>query len=289
MARCLVTGHKGYIGSRLFKKLKELGHEVMGIDQKTDPSHDIIVHLAEGGDGKFHPHYYNFQPEYIFHLACWPRIGYSLEKPVETMQNNVLAGSILLNFAKKCGSVKRVIYSSSSSVVGNGAGPTNPYALQKYATELEMSIYAGVFDLDTVSLRYFNVYSEDQSATGPYATVVAHWLYSLEHGIEPFITGDGEQRRDMIHVDDVVSANIFAMNYQEALNGAVFDIGTGDNVSLNELKDLVLKHHPDLNFNYITPRPGEVAMTRANIEPLREIGWSASVSLEEGMKSCFSS
>jgi UDP-glucose 4-epimerase len=289
MARCLVTGHEGYIGSRLFKKLQEQGHEVMGIDLKTYVPHDIVKTLREGTDGKFHPHYYNFQPEYIFHLACWPRIGYSLEKPVETMENNVLAGSILLNFAKKCGSVKRVIYSSSSSVVGNGSGPTNPYALQKYTTELEMKIYAGVFDLDTVSLRYFNVYSEDQSANGPYATVVAHWLYSLKHGLEPFITGDGEQRRDMVHVDDVVSANIFAMNYEEALNGAVFDIGTGDNVSLNELKYFVLEHHPDLNFNYIVPRPGEVAMTKANVEPLRELGWSASVSLEEGMKSCFSS
>ena len=112
MAKCLVTGHKGYIGSRLYAKLKELGHEVMGIDLNEEVPHDIITCLAEDSDGKFHPHYADFEPEYIFHLACWPRIGLCLEKPVETMHNNVMAGSIVLNFARKNKSVKRVIYSS---------------------------------------------------------------------------------------------------------------------------------------------------------------------------------
>ena len=93
MAKCLVTGHKGYIGSHLYAKLQELGHEVMGIDQKD--GHDICKELEERSDGSFHPHWYNFQPEYIFHMACWPRIGLCLEKPVETMKNNVMAGSII--------------------------------------------------------------------------------------------------------------------------------------------------------------------------------------------------
>ena len=113
MARCLVTGHKGYIGSKLYKALQDAGHIVMGIDLEEDIQHDIITTLAEGGDGKFHPHWYNFQPEYIFHMACWPRVGYSVENPVETARNNILAGTVLLNFARKVGSVKRVIYSSS--------------------------------------------------------------------------------------------------------------------------------------------------------------------------------
>ena len=148
MARCLVTGHKGYIGSRLYAMLQELGHETMGIDLNDDVSHDVIVSLGENTDGTFHPYYTAFAPEYIFHLACWPRIGLCLEKPVETMRNNVIAGSVLLNFARKNNSVKRVIYSSSSSVVGNGTGPTNPYALQKFITEKESVIYAAVYDLE---------------------------------------------------------------------------------------------------------------------------------------------
>lgn len=286
MAKCLVTGHKGYIGSRLYKRLQELGHEVIGIDQQTYIPHDVITDLDEGSDGLFHPHYYNFQPEYIFHMACWPRVGFSIEDPVSTMKNNVIAGSVLLNFARKCKSVKRVIYSSSSSVVGNGNGPTNPYALHKLTTEMEMGIYSLIYGLDTVSLRYFNVYSEDQKASGPYATAVAHWIHSLKNGIKPYITGDGEQRRDMVHVEDVVSANIFAMNREQDFKGAVFDVGTGDNISLNEIKEIIkLKH--DVEFDYVAPRPGEVMMTRAQTSALKEIGWTAQIGIKEGIAKCF--
>jgi len=211
MARCLVTGHKGYIGSKLYKALQEFGHTVMGIDLEEDIRKDVISVLAEGADGKFHPHYYNFQPEYIFHMACWPRVGYSVEHPVETTTNNILAGSVLLNFARKVGSVKRVIYSSSSSVVGNGIGPESPYALQKYTTEIETSLYSKLYGLDTVSLRYFNVYSHDQTINGPYATAISNWMHAIRNNITPHINGDGEQRRDMVNVEDVVKANIFCM------------------------------------------------------------------------------
>jgi len=284
--RCLVTGHRGYIGSKLFSKLIELGHEVVGIDLQDEVSYDVAKVLAQDADGEFHPHYVNFEPEYVFHLACWPRIGLCLEDPVGTMRNNVLAGSALLNFASKVNSVKRVIYSSSSSVVGNGNGPTNPYALQKLVTEKECGIYSDVYGLDTVSLRYFNVYSEDQRADGPYATAIANWRKSLLNGITPFITGDGEQRRDMIHVDDVVSANIHCMEYAERFDGKVFDVGTGDNISLNEVKEVVQLYH-DVEFEYRPPRPGEVAETRADTTLLAEHGWAASVSIPEGMHRCF--
>ena len=288
MARCLVTGHMGYIGSKLYKKLQDLGHEVMGIDLKEECPKDINIVLREDGDGKFHPHYLNFQPEYVFHTACWPRIGLCLEKPVDTMENNVMAGSIVLNFANKCGSVKRVIYSSSSSVMGNGDGPTNPYALQKYVTELETKIYSEIYDIDTVSLRYFNVYSEDQRIDGPYATAVANFMRCIRENKTPFISGDGEQRRDMIHVEDVVLANIFAMMYEEDFNGENYDIGTGDNISLNEIKDIANKYH-DINFDYVESRPGEVLTTTANIKKLADLGWLHSIPIAEGIDRCFRS
>jgi len=284
MARCLVTGNRGYIGSRLFKELKRLGHDVIGIDLQSGK--DVIEELHEFKDGSFLDKYQDFQPEFVFHMACWPRVGYSLEKPIKTMKNNVLAGSVVLNFARKWKSVKRVIYSSSSSVVGNGRGPTNPYALQKLTTEMETQIYSEVYDLDTVSLRYFNVYSEDQNASGPYATAIAHWIHSVKNDIEPYITGDGEQRRDMVHVEDVVSANIFAMNCQEKFNGKVFDVGTGDNISLNEIKDIVLQHH-DVRFNYTEARPGEVMITKAKTQPLAQCGWTANISIKDGITRCF--
>lgn len=286
MAKCIVTGHRGYIGSRLYGELVNRGHEVLGIDLTDDVSHDVITTLAEDSNGEFHPHYTLFNAEYIFHLACWPRIGLCLEQPVETMRNNVLAGSVLLNFASKNKSVKRVIYSSSSSVVGNGTGPTNPYALQKFVTEQECGIYSGVYGLDTVCLRYFNVYSEDQCADNPYATAVANWRRALLEDNAPFITGDGEQRRDMVYVEDVVSANIHCMEHTERFDGQVFDVGTGENISLNEIKSIVNQYH-DVEFEYVAPRPGEVATTRANTEQLAANGWRASVSINEGIHRCF--
>ena len=116
MSRCLVTGHKGYIGSKLFVRLLKDGHEVIGIDQKDGNDINSLQGLVEDREGGFHPLWYNFKPEYIFHMACWPRVGFSVDNPVKTMKNNVLAGSNVLNFAKSVGA-KRVIYSSSSSVI----------------------------------------------------------------------------------------------------------------------------------------------------------------------------
>jgi len=286
MARCLVTGHKGYIGSKLFARLQELGHEVIGVDLNDKIPHDILKVLQEGTDGRFHPHYFNFKPEYIFHLACWPRIGYCMENPVDTMRNNVLAGSILLNFARKVGT-KRLIYSSSSSVAGNGEGPTNPYALQKLVTEIESKIYSEIYGLDTVSLRYFNVYSEDQTYSGAYTTAVASWMHCIREKKQPFITGDGNQRRDMVHVDDAVSANIFAMNSDKDFSGKNFDVGTGDNISLNEIREVIEVLHPNVNFEYRDSRPNEVDATKADIFPLKSLGWQAEISIKRGVFRCF--
>ena len=286
MARCLVTGHKGYIGSRLFDRLEKLGHEVIGIDLSEDISKDILRFLEEGSDGAFHPYYYNFKPEYVFHLACWPRVGYSIERPVETMKNNVIAGSVALNFARKVGA-KRFIYSSSSSIVGNGDGPTSPYALQKMTTEVESRLYSELYGLDTVSLRYFNVYSEDQEASGPYSTAVCNWMQFIRDGKNPFITGDGTQSRDMLHVEDAISANIFAMEHKDNFNGQNFDVGTGKNISLNDIKDVVEMLFPKVNFEYTPPRPNEVATTRANTNGLRELGWETKISIKNGVFKCF--
>tara|TARA_R100000664_G_C2759496_1_gene149358 strand:+ start:4637 stop:5521 length:885 start_codon:yes stop_codon:yes gene_type:complete len=288
MARCLVTGHRGYIGSRLYNKLKELGHEVMGIDVAGEYGKDIngLQGLIEDSNKKFHPIWANFSPEYIFHLACIPRVGYSIEEPVITAANNILAGSNVLNFAAKNG-VKRVIYSSSSSVVGNGDGPTSPYALQKLTTERECKIYADIYGLDTVSLRYFNVYSEDQEVSGPYATAIANWMHYIRNGDTPYITGDGSQRRDMLYVHDAVAANIFAMDYKDRFNGQHFDVGTGDNISLNEVKDIVNDVFPEVAFDYIKERPGDVMLTKANTEPLKNLGWQTKMSIEEGIRNCF--
>jgi len=286
MARCLVTGHKGYIGAHLHRTLKEQGHDVLGIDLQEEYPKDIVGFLNEDYTGRFHPLYWNFKPEYIFHLAAMPRVQYSVEHPVKTNKNNVLAGSMALNFARKVGA-KRFIYSSSSSVVGNGSGPESPYALQKLFTEMECKLYNDLYGLDTVSLRYFNVYSPDQKADSAYATAVANWMQFIRDKKPPFITGDGEQKRDMVHVEDVVSANIFALDHNEKFNGRCFDVGTGGNISLNEMREIVKEQLPNVDFDYVEERKGDVRHTKANIEPLKSLGWEPKHTIKEGIHDCF--
>tara|TARA_R110000824_G_scaffold25978_4_gene89919 strand:- start:3380 stop:4255 length:876 start_codon:yes stop_codon:yes gene_type:complete len=288
MSRCLVTGHKGYIGSKLFKELQRQGHDVIGVDLNEEYPKNILGlnGLKEDNQGNFHPYFFNFKPEYIFHLACFPRVPYSIKEPVATMYNNVMCASVVLNFAKKVGS-KRVIYSSSSSVVGNGDGPESPYALQKLVSEMECKIYANLYGVDTVGLRYFNVYSKDQKADGAYATAVANWMKHIREDKAPFITGDGTQRRDMLHVSDAVSANIFAMNYKADFGGQHFDVGTGANISLNEIKDIANQYHPEVEFDYVSSREGDVMCTLADCEPLLELGWQTEMSIKDGIHQCF--
>ena len=275
MSKCLVTGHCGYIGSKVFAKLKELGHEVRGIDLQEGM--DVIHHLGDLGD---------FKPEYIFHLAAIPRVPYSMEFPEEVLENNVLSTIRILEYARKCGA-KRVIYSSSSSVRGNGDGPTSPYGASKLIPEILCKNYSDVFSVDTVSLRYFNVYSEDQTVDGPYATAIANWMHCVRRGARPYITGDGEQRRDMVHVSDVVSANIFCMEVSGPFNGRTVDVATGSNISLNEIEEIVKHHHPGVVFDRRPERAGDVRETKADTEPLRALGWTAKVSIRSGMTKCF--
>jgi nucleoside-diphosphate-sugar epimerase len=202
------------------------------------------------------------------------------------MENNVLCTTYVLNFARKVGA-KRVIYSGSSSVVGNGDGPTSPYGLQKLISEMECELYSSLYGLDTVSLRYFNVYSPKQKAEGPYATAIANFMQFIRDEKNPFITGNGEQRRDMANLKDVVSANVFAMEYNGKFNGRHFDVGTGANLSLNEIKNIVLDYFPNVKFEYVEERKGDVLYTKADLSPLIELGWSSKIKVTDGISECF--
>lgn len=273
----LVTGYRGYIGQHIFQALKDRGYQVTGLDIKEgdDLSGNALDALLDAGINV------------IFHLAADPRVGYSVEHPVAVMQNNIISSAKVLDFARKVGA--HVVYSSSSAVVGDGDGPTNPYGLSKYASELEAVLYASLYKVPTVSLRYFNVYSEDQKADGPYATAIANWMEYIRQGKSPFITGNGEQSRDLVHVNDIVSANLFAMDLlqQGKALGSVFDVGTGSAVSLNDMKDWVQEILPNVAFTYIEDRPGDVFATCADIAPLKALGWKPTVGIEEGVKACF--
>ena len=274
--RCLVTGHMGYIGSKVYKKLLSLGHDVDGIDIKSGKN--VLYDL----DSLTHERY-----DYIFHLAAFPRVEYSVQNPSATMENNVLSTSKILEFAKEK-SVKRVIFSSSSAVIGDNGTPNSPYGLQKLISEMECDLYSKLYGVDTVCLRYFNVYSEDQPSDGPYSTIIAAWMEKLKNSQPLRIDGDGEQKRDFVHVDDVVDSNIFFMNMDTNLKDRrVYDIGTGKAVSVNFIKQYIKKYFNKVQFVNAPARPGDVLQTLADIKPMAALGWTASVDVNAGLARCF--
>ncbi len=271
--KILVTGHKGYIGSRLFKALESLNHEVVGIDLKEG---EDILHCLP-----------NKEFDYVFHLAACPRVSYSVDHPSYTMKQNVLVTSTLLEWARDHG-VRRVIFSSSAATQGNGDGiPTSPYGLHKMINEMECKLFSDLYGLDTVCLRYFNVYSEDQKYGGSYSTVISAWMEMVRNRRSLRIDGDGYQTRDFIHVDDVVSANICAMNKDKVFGGAAYDVGTGTAVSVKYIKNFI-DSRLDVEWTTSPERNGDIRHSVADISRTKEdLNWEPIISIPQGLKKCF--
>ena len=270
--KILVTGHKGYIGSHIFSTLQSRNYYVCGVDLKD--GEDILHCLPDE----------NF--DYVFHLAACPRVGYSVEKPSYTMKQNVLVTSVLLEWAKNH-SVKRVIFSSSSAVNGNGDGvPRSPYGLHKLMNEMECRLYSDLYGLDTVCLRYFNAYSEDQEYGGSYSTAICAWMEMIKKNKPLRIDGDGNQTRDFVHVEDIVSANIFCMNHPENFKGKWFNVGSGTSIPLSYIKRFIDDNY-DVLWDQKPERVGDVRHTIANIEELKSLGWEPKISIQEGLIKCF--
>ena len=272
--KILVTGHKGYIGSHLFSELQRLEHEVRGIDLKD--GEDILHCLPDE----------NF--DFVFHLAACPRVAYSVERPAYTLKQNVLVTSTLLEWAKDH-NVKRVIFSSSSAVNGNGDGvPTSPYGLHKLMSEMECRLFSSLYGLDTICLRYFNAYSEDQDFGGTYSTAICAWMQMIRQGKPLRMDGDGEQTRDLVHVDDIVRANIFAMQSNKCFGGKSYNVGSGSSVSMNYIRDFINSHH-DVEWSNVPARIGDVRHTLADVsETKKDLEWEPELSIEEGLRRCFS-
>ena len=267
----LVTGYKGYIGNKIYNKLVELNYEVKGVDLKD--GEDLLYCLPSG------------QFDYVFHLAALPRVGYSVEHPSYTLKHNVMATSKLLEWSKDHG-VKRFIFSSSSSALGNGHGPTSPYGLHKLMSEMECKLYSELYGLDTVCLRYFNVFSEDQEFGGSYSTVVCAWMEMIKQKKLLRLDGDGTQSRDFVHVDDIVDINLFCMNHRETFNGEIYDVGSGITMTVNDIKDIVQCYN-DVEFYYTPERKGDPKHTKANIKNLKNIGWTAKINPTIAIHNCF--
>ena len=251
----VVVGGAGFIGSNIVDKLVEQNHEVVIIDnlstgkmENVNPKASVeyidicnvnecsaMVEIMSGADA-------------LFLLAAKARVQPSIENPVEYEINNTIGTLNVLKCASDAG-VRRVVYSASSSAYGNTeklpsvesdpVNPLSPYGAQKYYGEVMCKMFSEVYGLETVSLRYFNIYGERQNVGGAYAMVIGIFADQKLRGEVMTINGDGEQRRDFTYVGDVVNANILASQSEKVGKGEVINIGNGDNRSINDIADMI--------------------------------------------------
>ncbi len=224
---------------------------------------------------------------YVFHLAAFPQVQYSIEHPEETNDININGTQNVLIASAKAG-VKRLIYSASCAAYGDQEKmpmvetdllkPKSPYGLQKYVGEHLCRLWSEIYGLPTVSLRYFNVYGPRQSDTGAYALVIARFLKQLREGQKMTITGDGLQTRDFTHVHDVVRANIFAMESEKVGSGEVINIGAGNPRSVLEIATLLQG-----DYEFIAPRIEPRNALADNTKARELLGWEPKEDFEKSV------
>ena len=293
--KTLVTGGAGFIGSNLVDRLLKDGHQVTVIDNESAECNEQFYWNPAAKNYKLDINDYGMTCklyegiDVVFHLAAESRIGPCLEDPIKAVQTNTLGTAMVLQCARKCG-VKRVVYSSTSASYGLINDPPmietmplqclNPYSVTKVAGEDLCKMYSDLFGLETVIFRYFNVYGDRQPLRGQYAPVVGIFLQQCATGEAMTLVGDGEQRRDFVHVHDIVEANLLASNFisdnPEWKWGQIYNIGSGINFSVNEVADMIGE-----NKTYIPARIGEARHTLADFSKAQiHLGWCPKISLE---------
>lgn len=296
MSHYLVTGGAGFIGTNIVTELVKRGHNVRVFDNYIGGKrNDRFIEGVEYIEGDIRDMESILSAmdniDGIFHLAAVPRVTYSVENPRETNDHNV-TGTLNVLIAARDKGVKRVIFSTSSSVYGGSKGdvalredmkfePKSPYALQKLTGQEYCRLFSELYNLETVSLCYFNIYGPYMDPEGAYALVVGKFLRQRLNGEPLTICGDGEYFRDYTHVFDVVRANILAMESEKVGKGEMINIGNGRPFSVNQIANLIGGEKV-----FVDPRPGDVRFTKADSTKARELlEWNPSISLEEGIDS----
>ena len=292
----LVTGGAGFIGSNLVDYLLKQGHEVICVDNESAECNDKFYWndracniIGDITDYKFMKNLFT-EVDYVFHLAAESRLQPAIKNPIEAVYKNCVGTTTILQCAREAG-VKRFIYSSTSSGYGFNPSPNvetqpddclNPYSASKVAAEKFCKMYSDLYGLETVVLRYFNVFGERSPTRGQYAPVIGIFDRQKNNNEPLTIVGDGTQRRDFIYVGDVAKANLIAAEatLDKKYFGQVFNIGSGINYSVQEIADAISD-----NQTYIPKRDGEMETTWSNIEKASEIlDWKPEVDVLEWIK-----
>jgi len=303
MSNVLVTGGAGFIGSHLTEALLQQGHRVRVLDDFSTGKRENLIfdkeypalEIIEGDIRHLAVCQKTMKEiEYVFHQAALPSVQRSVEDPLGSNAVNV-GGTLNILFAAREEKVRRVIYASSSSVYGDTPTlpkdekmpptPLSPYALQKYIGEQYCRLFCQLYGLETVSLRYFNIFGPKQDPNSIYSAVIPKFIDALLQGFPPIIFGDGEQSRDFTYIENVVQANLLAMS-AEHLHGEAINIACAERTSLNQLVTVLRGIvGSKLSPVYEEPRKGDVRHSLADIRKGKEIlNYEPKVGLEPGLK-----
>jgi len=301
MKTYLVTGGAGFIGSNLVEELLKRGDRVRILDNfSTGKRENILpfrddIEVFEGDIRSYHVvHEAVRGVDFILHQAALPSVPRSIADPITTHEVNTNGTLNVLNAAKDLG-VQRVVFASSSSIYGNNPElpkheemmpiPLSPYAVSKLTGEKYMKVFNQLYGLETVSLRYFNVFGPRQDPSSQYSAVIPRFITAMHRGVSPVVYGDGEQSRDFTFVSNVVRANLLACTANDAA-GEEMNIACHERTTLNELVagiNIVLG--ANIKPQYAEPRMGDVKHSYAAIEKARTlIGYSPEVGFTDGLK-----
>ena len=299
-ARYLVTGGAGFIGSHLAEALLDQGESVRVLDNLATGRETNLAAL-QGRAQLIRGDLRNLEAvraavegvEVVFHQGALASVPRSIADPVTSLEININGTQNVLQAAQDAG-VRRVVYASSSSIYGNTPTlpkheqmqphPVSPYGIHKLTGELLCEVFTSIYGLETVALRYFNVFGPRQDPTSEYAAVIPRFLTALIHKRRPIVFGDGEQTRDFTYIANVVQANLLAATSRAAV-GYAMNIGCGEQVSLNTVLHLageLLGVTPDVEYR--EPRPGDVRDSLADISlAQRLLGYKPTIGFGEGL------
>jgi len=299
--RALVTGGAGFIGSHIVDRLLSDGHEVIVLDDFSTghrsnlPENNPALTIIEGDIS--HPGTVKENMvgiDWVFHKAAVASVPKTVNDPVGSSAVNY-QGTLNLLEAARNNNVKRFVFASSAALYGDE--PTlpkvetmcpvtlSPYAVDKLASEFACGMYTKLYGLETVCLRYFNVYGPKQDPSSPYSGVISIFTDKLKNKEIPTIFGDGEQTRDFVFVSDVVEANMKAISAEDGV-GEYYNIATGKKITLNELlKNLCDIYETDFKVNYAEVRQGDIRESYAVIDKaISKLKWQPAVALNQGLK-----